>query len=301
MAQTGSFSADEHEFHFNPQRACPDFAAYRARRAPANAAAAARLHAITDVPYGAHPRRRLDIYPAPRPGAPVHVFFHGGYWRANDKAGFAFVADALVRQGTTAVVANYELCPASTLDGTVDSALAAIEWTARHIAEHGGDGRALTLSGHSAGAHLCAAALATDWAGRGLEPGFIRGATMISGIYDPTPAMATTVNADLHLTPEIAARHNYEAAPPLARCPIHLFAGGLEPWAWIDLSTRYATALRRHGRNPELHVLPPFNHFSILDAYLDATSPISRAIGGGAGHQGPEDHVPPPTSDPDTV
>jgi arylformamidase len=271
-------SPEEHEFSFNPQRAFPDFATYRTRRAPANDAAQARLRKIQDVAYGEHSRHRLDIYPAARAGAPVHVFFHGGYWRANDKEAFAFVADGLVRNGITAVIANYELCPGSTLDGTVDSALRAVEWTRRHIGEHGGDPDAISLSGHSAGAHLCAAALAEDWDARGLEPGFLRGAVMISGIYDPAWAIGTTVNAELRLTPEIAARHDYERRPVSAPASTHLFVGGREPWRWIDLTFRYAHHLRREGGDPEVHVLPGYNHFDILDQYLVPDSPIFSAV-----------------------
>nr|WP_277614027.1 alpha/beta hydrolase [Roseomonas rosea] len=218
------------------------------------------------------------MYPAAQPGAPVHVFFHGGYWRANDKESFAFVADRLVRNGITAVVANYELCPDSTLDGTVGSAVAAVEWVRRHIGTHGGDPLAISLSGHSAGAHLCAAVLAADWSARGLDPAFLRGAVMISGIFDPGRAIGTTVNQDLRLTPEIAERHNLEHRAPSAGCPVHLFVGGREPWRWIDLTFRYAHTLRRHGGDPEVHVLPGYNHFDIIDQYMEPESPIFRAV-----------------------
>ncbi|MCR0981058.1 alpha/beta hydrolase [Roseomonas populi] len=272
-----TLTPEEHEFHYNPQRAFPDFATHRERRAPLNEAALTDARRIADLAYGEHPRRRLDIYPADRPGAPIHVFFHGGYWRANDKDGFGFVAAALVRRGFTAVIPSYELCPGSTLDGTVDSALAAIGWVARNGAPYG-DPSSITLSGHSAGAHLCAAALATDWAARGLDPSFLRAATMISGVYDPAPAMLTTVNEALRLTPEISARLDYERAVPLSRARVHLFVGGREPWHWIDQTFRYSHQLRRHGGDPEVHVLPGHDHFDILDQYTAEHSPVLEAI-----------------------
>src|SRR4051794_96348 len=180
-----SLSQEEHEFQYNPQRAFPNFADHQAERAPANAAARATLNCDRDVAYGDHPLRRVDVYPA-SDGlglTPVHVFFHGGYWRAQGKENFAFVAKELVARGVPAVIANYELCPASTLDGVADSALAAIEWICRHIAEYGGAPKRVSFSGHSAGAHLCAEALATDWRARGVDPGCFQGAVMISGIF----------------------------------------------------------------------------------------------------------------------
>ena len=171
-----SLSQEEHEFQYNPQRAFPTFADHQMARVPLNAAARASLNAHLDLPYGDHPLRRVDIYPAAGAAAPapVHVFFHGGYWRAQDKENFAFLAAPFVARGVTTVIANYELCPGSTLDGVVDSAIAAVEWTFHNITEYGGDSMRIGLSGHSAGAHLCAEILAVDWRERDIDPSFIR-------------------------------------------------------------------------------------------------------------------------------
>jgi len=275
-------SAEEHEAQYNPQRSVPDFMAYGARReAPNERARVLRRHA--DVAFGPGALHKLDIYPADRPQAPVHIFLHGGYWRGQDKQNFAFVASELVPRGITTVVANYDLCPAVTLDGTVSSALASIEWTARNIATYGGDPALITVSGHSAGAHLSAAALATDWSARGLPHDLLKGGVLISGVYDPAPAALTTVNAEIRLTDEIAARHNYERITPLARCPVWLVAGAAEPWHWIDQTYRYAHHLHRHGRSPGVIVVPQRHHFDIIDQYLDPASDIIRCILGLAG------------------
>jgi arylformamidase len=274
-------SGEEHEFHFNPQNAFPNFKEYQALRAPANAAARATLQSHVDIAYGDHPLRKIDIYPANAEGKgprPVHIFFHGGYWRAQDKENFAFLAEPLVARGVTTVIANYELCPGSTLDGVVDSAISAVQWVHRHIADYGGDPMKISISGHSAGAHLCAEALAVDWRERGIDPTFLAGAVMISGIFDPNPAIRTTVNAELNLTPEVTDRHNVEARSPLVNCPTSIIVGGLEPWRWIDQSFRYSHHLRRHGHDPEVHVLPGYNHFDILQQFLDAESPIRRSV-----------------------
>lgn len=268
---------DEHELHYNPQRAVPDFRDSQLRRDPLNKAAAG-LRVTRDVAYGPDPLDMVDIYPADAPGAPVHVFFHGGYWRAQDKGNFAFIAHALVRRGVTAVIANYPLCPRVTLDGVVASARACMGWIARDIAAHGGDPARITLSGHSAGAHLCAAILATDWTAEGLPADLVNGAVLTCGIYDPMPAMMTSVNADIRLTPEIARRQDYERIPPRATCPVWIIAGGQEPWLWIEQSFRYAHHLRRHGLDPGVLVAPGFHHFDIIDMYADADSDLMRCI-----------------------
>ncbi|MGE0718118.1 MAG: alpha/beta hydrolase [Alphaproteobacteria bacterium] len=272
-------STDAHELQYNPQRAVPTFADNQARRAPANERARATLERRADLAFGDHPLHRLDFYPVPgEVRAPIHVFLHGGYWRAQDKQNFAFVAEHLVGHGIAAAIVNYELCPASTLDGTVGSALEAIAWTARHAADHGGDPDRLTLSGHSAGAHLGAAALATDWTLRDLPADLIKGAVLVSGIYDPAPAERTTVNAEIRLTPALIRRHDYERNPVRARCPVWVVAGGREPWHWIDQSYRYAHHLHREGLDPGVLVLPGRHHFDILDEYMDAGSDLMRRL-----------------------
>lgn len=277
---------EEHEVQYNPQRAFPDFDRYRRNREPANARARDELTCHADIAYGEGPLRTLDVYPAGSGRAPVHLFLHGGYWRAQDKANFAFVAGALVPRGVTTVVANYDLCPAATLDEVVASALEAMGWIARAIAGHGGDPGRVTLSGHSAGAHLGAELLAHDWAAEGLPADVIRAATLVSGIFDPAPAMRTSVNAELNLTQEIVRRRNVEARAPRVDAEIALVAGGLEPWQWIDQTFRYSHHLRRHGHDPAVHVVPGRNHFDVLDEYLDPDSLTMRTILGQIGRAG---------------
>lgn len=269
---------EEHEFQYNPQAAFPDFDRYRAKRQPANETALKTLDCHRDVSFGDHPLRTLDIYPAGDGQAPVHVFLHGGYWRAQDKANFAFVAGTLVPLGVTTVIANYELCPKSTLDEVTDSALAAVGWVGRNIGDHGGDPGRITVSGHSAGAHLGAEMLAFDWTGEGLPRDLIAGATLISGIFDPAPARLTSVNAQLNLSDETIARRNVETRPPIVRCPVSLIVGGIEPWQWIDQTYRYSHHLHRNGYQFAVNVLPGRNHFDIMDEYLDPSSVTIRMI-----------------------
>ncbi|UZF93449.1 alpha/beta hydrolase [Bosea sp. NBC_00550] len=275
-----ALSAEEHELQYNPQAAFPNFKDAQADRAPINAEALARLERHADLSYGEHALRKVDIYPAPRKTepSPVHIFYHGGYWRAQDKENFAFVAAPLVAAGITTVIANYELCPASTLDGVAESAIAALAWVRREARRFGGDPGRISLSGHSAGAHLVAECLAHDWAAEGVDPAFVSGAVLISGIYDPRPVMPTSVNADVRLTEEIAKRRDVERRDVRVRCPVTVFVGGLEPWHWIDQSYRYSHHLHRSGMNPEVHTLPRWGHFDILNEFREPGSPILEAV-----------------------
>lgn len=271
-----NLTPEEHEFQYNPQRAFPDFGEARARRDPVNEAALRDLTSSADVAFGDHELHRLDIYPAAEVDAPVHVFIHGGYWRAQDKRNFAFVAGALVPLGITTIIVNYELCPASTLDGVVASAISGFDWIVGNIASHGGDPAHITLSGHSAGAHLGAAIMAHDWSSP--DAMGLKGVVLTSGIYDPAPAIGTSVNRELNLTDEIAGRHNVEIRSPVLKPDVAIFAGAREPDQFVDQSFRYYHTLRRNGLEPSMHVLKGYNHFDILDEYLDPGSLTIRTI-----------------------
>ncbi|MFC3337625.1 alpha/beta hydrolase [Paracandidimonas soli] len=276
------------EFHFNPRVSVPDFARYDQERTGLNEAALAECSPWLDIPYGDHPLHSLDIYPA-QPGAggeegAVHVFFHGGYWRALDKANFAFIGGALAERGITTVIPNYELCPASTLDEVVASARAAFAWICANIHRYGASRDKISLSGHSAGAHLSAAILSADWNGDPSIPSALTGVLLVSGVFDPSPAMMTSLNDDLRLSREMADRNNMENCTPRLKAPVTLVAGALEPAHWQDMTVRYAEQLRRAGyAQVDMHMLPGCHHFNILDGYLDEHGIMRKAIPGAAG------------------
>src|SRR5207247_11119827 len=106
----------------------------------------------------------------------------------------------------------------------------------------------------------------------GVPADLIKGAVLISGIYDPAPAGLTTVDAEIRLTPEIIARQNFEHHPPRTRCPVWVIAGADEPWHWIDQSYRYAHHLHRHGLAPGAVVSPASHHFNPMTADAPAAS-----------------------------
>ena len=62
----------------------PDADAYTVRSARRSARVRAKLDCHLNVPYGDSPGQMLDVFPALKSGAPVHIFIHGGYWRNPD-------------------------------------------------------------------------------------------------------------------------------------------------------------------------------------------------------------------------
>lgn len=260
---------DSYEISFNPRAAVPEFESYELERQEGNRQALA-YRTDADLAYGKHPRRRLDVYRAQgnTPGD-VHVFFHGGYWRAGDKQSYAYLAKALVDHGITAVVPNYELCGPSRFEDVVDSALEAFKWVLENIASYGGSAQRLTISGHSAGAYLCALLHATDWRRRGCKDCGVLGSILVSGIYDPGKAIGTSVNQELGFTGAAAGAFDLSKKLWAASSPSYVVAGQLEPSEWIALSRDYfQDVVRVSSPAGRYETLAGHNHFSILNEYL---------------------------------
>ncbi|WP_231489516.1 alpha/beta hydrolase [Billgrantia saliphila] len=143
-----------------------------------------------DIAYGPTLAERLDLYHAGNEGAPLHVFFHGGYWRSLGHREFGFVAEGLVRTGINVAVVNYALCPTVAFGEVVRQSRAAVAWLKCHGESLGVDSGGMSVSGHSAGGHLCAMLLATDWQGGfGLPDDLIGGpcASVVSTTCAPSP------------------------------------------------------------------------------------------------------------------
>jgi arylformamidase len=92
---------------------------------------------------------------------------------------------------------------------SVDDIIRQMRMASRELARLG---RSLIVSGHSAGGHLAACMLATDWPAydASLPQNFVVAAYSISGLFDLGPLVETSINKALHLD-AAAAR----AASPL--------------------------------------------------------------------------------------
>lgn len=143
------------------------------------------------IPYGAGPRRTLDIYaPAPATDAaglrPVVIFFYGGSWADGTRTNYSFVGRAFAAKGFVTVVPDYRLVPEVRYPGFVEDGAAAVRWVERHAAHYGGDRSRIVLIGHSAGAYI-AAMLALDEQWLGADRAAIRGFVGLAGPYDFAP------------------------------------------------------------------------------------------------------------------
>ncbi len=264
-------TVEELDKQYLPGLRVPNAAEIRTGWIPANQRMSTRVRA--NVPYGPTLDEYADVFPGAG-GAPIYVFLHGGYWRANAPKDFYFVVERLVEDGFCVVVPNYSLCPKVTLDEVVRQMRACLVWLIRHGADLGGDPMNITISGHSAGGHLTAMLLTTDWRGEyGLDPKFIRCGVAVSGLYDLAPFPYTTLQPSLQLTWDQVARLSpINQTIPLC-APLTLAVGGDESEEFLRQMHEYAAL---HGLD-EI-VVSGKNHLNVIGDYLNRDSALYAAL-----------------------
>ena len=271
-------TADFVERGYNNRAAVADHPHWLAQYPELSAGTRARHRHLLDLRYGPGPLQTVDLFLPERMPGGTFVFIHGGYWRALDKADFHFVAGPLLEQGIAVAVANYDLCPAVSIAKIVDQCRQLMVWIARQGPRHGVPADNVVVGGHSAGGHLAAMMLATDWEALGLTRDPFVGGVTLSGVHDLKPLVLSSMNSDLRLTNAEAARISPVNHVSLSPAPMLVAVGGAETsefirqaqllWdAWPENAQPAAGPLIVAGRH----------HFNVVIDHADPESDLTRA------------------------
>ncbi len=157
-------------------------------------AAPAGTRVVPDIPYGADPAQRFDVYVSTPPRAsttpaPVIFFVHGGGWSRGDKTNGRVIEPKVahwVAEGYVVISANYRMLPTPVAQQVEDVA-AAIAFAQSQAGLWGGDPKRFILMGHSAGAHLVA--LVGAGARTAARPQPWRGAVLLDSAALDVPAI----------------------------------------------------------------------------------------------------------------
>jgi len=213
-------------------------------------------HAELDLAYGPGRFETLDLYrPASIGRAPIWVFIHGGYWQASDKIQHAQFAQGLLDAGFAVAMPNYGLAPDTPLEASIAQTVAALAFLVREAEALDLDASRLHVSGHSAGAHLAAMALAQP------DCPQIDSALLLSGLFDLKPLGHLPIGRLLGLDDvERAARLSPLGRPRPPVRNLALAVGEGESEAFKQQSAALAVAW--HAPEP---LICPGHHFSMLD------------------------------------
>jgi arylformamidase len=240
----------------------------------------ARLGAPKRLAYGATPIEGLDLYPARKPNAPVHVFIHGGAWRSGLAKDSAYQAETFVNAGAhyIAVDFNNVVETKGDLMPMADQVRRAVAWVYKNAASFGGDPNRVFVSGHSSGGHLAGVVLTTDWAKDfGLPQDVVKGGLCCSGMFDLKPARLSARSSYVKFTDE--AEHALSSARHLVHlnCPVIVGYGTLETPEFQRQSRDFAAAVKSAGKPVELLVADGYNHFEIIETLANPYGLLGRA------------------------
>jgi arylformamidase len=226
--------------------------------------------------YGGAERRTLDFFAAdtPSPGTPIALFIHGGYWQALDASWFSHMARGLNLRGFDVAIMSYDLCPSVRIGGIMEAAREAVRFLwQRHR-------RLVVPFGHSAGGHLTAVLLATNWAG--IDPNLPECLTLrgyaISGLFDLVPLVSTSVNLKMGMDEAEAG-----AASPMffslsAGRTLRMTVGGAESQEYRRQSRLMTAIWGAHGATTSFCLQSGKNHFTVLADLADPHSEMTACV-----------------------
>jgi len=228
---------------------------------------------VERVNYGPTTREVIDLFDA-RPGAPLAVFIHGGWWRNFDPSLFSHFAIGLNAHQIGVALPGYNLCPQVGIADIIDEmrrALLAL-WRRYHT-------RMLVL-GHSAGGHLTAALLATDWSS--LDPtapiDLVPAGYAISGVFDLMPLLYVSMNQDFRLDEEGARKNSPVSWPAPRGLVLDAVVGARESNEFLRQSRLMADVWGKAGVATRYEEISEANHFTVLDPLTDANSAMVERL-----------------------
>jgi arylformamidase len=263
-----------------------DFDAIMEQTETRSRAFAATSRIDRNVSYGPTGRQSLDLVfpPEPAPNAPLHMFIHGGYWRAGSKEAHTLVAAPVVAAGGIAALVGYDLMP----DTRLANIVAQIRRAATHLAgiapELGADPARFSVSGHSAGAHLAsllAAEAPGDREANGGLPGDLpplRGLMLVSGIYDLSDIPGSFLKDEARMRDDEARAWSPLQAQHAPGPQRVITRGGTETAPFQDQAIALSTLLGGAASGVELRTEAEANHLTIVFDLADPQAPLGRRL-----------------------
>ena len=245
-----------------------DAAAYRAETSKDG-------RAEIGLKYGPSARQTIDLF-KPRGGAegPLALFIHGGYWRSLEPASFSHMARGMNAHGVTVAVSGYDLAPQVSIGQIIEQTQQACLYLWKRFKKR------IMVSGHSAGGHLTACMVATDW--KALDAGAPADLApvgyAISGLYDLAPLLHLATNADFKLDAAEARRISPLFWPVAKGRVLDAVVGGAESSEFLRQSKIVADGWREKGVETRYEAIPGMNHFTVCDPLIDPTSAMTKRL-----------------------
>lgn len=280
MSLYRGMDAPELEFQYELRSKEPDFDALVARWMKRCADFRDASDVALDLSYGDAEREVLDLFRGSA-GGPLLVYIHGGYWQRGDKAMYSFVAEPFMQAGVNVALLNYTLTPACRLGDIAPEIRRAISWLWHNADEFKFDRDRLSVMGHSAGGHLTAMMMATDWPAydAAMPKELIYSGLPISGIFELEPLVHTSINDGPQMDVDEARRESPLFMEPTTDAPQLVLAGGAETPEFKRQSDAYRDKFATDNRRMSRYDVPNENHFGELERLAEPDSEVfTRSI-----------------------
>ena len=209
--------------------------------------------------------------------APVVLFVHGGYWQAGSRKTYRFASKSWTKAGCVAAVVGYNLAPEASLHQMVSEIKSAVKYINTRFPKS-----KLFLCGHSAGAHLCAMMMVSDWSKDPPVRQAIHGIFLLSGVFDLVPIVNTYVNDALKLTEESAAQISPQQILikmlPTIVCPILVVIEEHGSPEFHRQAKEFVEILKIHNVQCSLLELPGVDHFSMIENMVNSDDLLCQEI-----------------------
>jgi arylformamidase len=260
-------SGVDYEAEYNNRARVPENPALMAGWAK-DAAAYRRQNSPRVMRYGPGSRNTIDFFAGDGQG-PIVVFIHGGYWQALDGSSFSHCASGLNAHGVDVAVPSYDLCPQVSIETIIQQMRAAVHELAQLE-------RPLVISGHSAGGHLAACLLATNWPAfdASLPRDIVIAAYAISGLFDLVPLVETSINKALGLDGASARALSPLLWKPPVQGTLDAVVGERESGEYHRQSRTIADAWGAAGLATRYGTVANANHFTAIAPLTEADSPM---------------------------
>ena len=227
----------------------PEFDTLVAEYATRSEATRKHLKSRLNVAYGPGADERLDLFfpQTPSANAPLHVFVHGGYWRMFSKDDFSYIAETTTKCGAVTAIIDYSLMPKVRMKTIVAQVQRSLNWLADQAEDLGVSPERLTISGHSAGAHL-AALMISD--GRAAPPP--RHVLLLSGLYELAPLQHSFLQTLISLTDEEVAEFSPARLTFKRAVNVSVAHGEKETLPFQEQAAQFSNVLEAQGVEAKL-------------------------------------------------
>ena len=252
----------------------PDFPDVVQRWLDRSAAHRENSGAKVDLAYGQGDREKLDFFFGGDSNGPMLVYIHGGYWQRGDKNMYSFVTEAFIKHGVSVAMLNYNLTPSVRMGQIPPQIRKAVAWLWHNANDLGFSREKMHVMGHSAGGHLTAMMMATDWPSfdSALPIDLVKSGIPVSGVFELEPLVHTTLNTGPQMDIDEANTESPTFIPPVTNAPQLVVAGGGETAEFLRQSDDYADKFRTPERTMERYDVPEMDHFDELERLAEDDS-----------------------------